>query len=220
MHASRNKRGRKPEDKNRIGARSLQTPWLRCKSSTDFKRKCRLQAVHWLTANFENEPHSSLLQFNQSLVFFPYVNFDSLRKHPFLVPLRRCGRFARKRPQRRRARRNGCLRRLKLWRSCDIVLRCLQNKVEKRINELPELLPSLFTDFMEIKNLHFEIFYYRRHNKEGVSILSSEQFTACWYIPSVNEKKLEMVFFDCFFAEMDFILKVQWWIKLIRKKMI
>ena len=151
MHASRNKRGRKLENKNRIGARSLQTPWLRCKSSTDFKRKCRLQAVHWFTANFENEPHSSLLQFNQSLVFFPYVNFDSLRKHPFLFALRRCGHFARKRPQRRRARRNGCFRRLKLWRSCDIVLRCLQNKVEKRINELPELLPSLFMDFMEIK---------------------------------------------------------------------
>ena len=114
MHASRNKRGRKLENKNRIGARSLQTPWLRCKSSTDFKRKCRLQAVHWFTANFENEPHSSLLQFNQSLVFFPYVNFDSLRKHPFLFALRRCGHFARKRPQRRRARRNGCFRRLKL----------------------------------------------------------------------------------------------------------
>ena len=35
----------------------------------------------------------------------------SLRKHPFLLALRRWGRFA-KRPQRRRARRNGCFRRL------------------------------------------------------------------------------------------------------------
>ena len=39
--------------------------------------------------------------------------FSSLRKHPFLLALRRWGRFARrKRPQRRRARRNGCFRRL------------------------------------------------------------------------------------------------------------
>ena len=41
----------------------------------------------------------------------------SLRKHPFLLALRRWGRFARrnlraKRPQRRRARRKGCFRRL------------------------------------------------------------------------------------------------------------
>ena len=49
-------------------------------------------------------------------------------------------------------------------------LSCLQNKVEKQINELPEVLPSLFKDFMEIKSLYFEIFYYRRQNKEGVSI--------------------------------------------------
>ena len=35
----------------------------------------------------------------------------SLRKHPFLLALRRWGRFA-KCPQRRRARRNGCFRRL------------------------------------------------------------------------------------------------------------
>ena len=39
--------------------------------------------------------------------------FYSLRKHPFLLALRRWGRFA-KRPQRRRARRNGCFRRLDL----------------------------------------------------------------------------------------------------------
>ena len=44
---------------------------------------------------------------------------SSLRKHPFLLTLRCWGRFARrktflraKRPQRRRARRNGCFRRL------------------------------------------------------------------------------------------------------------
>ena len=37
----------------------------------------------------------------------------SLRKHPFLLALRRWERFA-KRPQRRRARRNGCFRRLRL----------------------------------------------------------------------------------------------------------
>ena len=41
----------------------------------------------------------------------------SLRKHPFLLALRRWGRFARrkrqtKRPHRRRAKRNGCFRRL------------------------------------------------------------------------------------------------------------
>ena len=35
--------------------------------------------------------------------------FHSLRKHPFLLALCRWGRFA-KRPQRRRARRNGCFR--------------------------------------------------------------------------------------------------------------
>ena len=39
----------------------------------------------------------------------PKRNFRSLRKHPFLLALRRWGRFAR----RRRARRNGCFRRLK-----------------------------------------------------------------------------------------------------------
>ena len=45
---------------------------------------------------------------------------DSLRKHPFLLALRRWERFARrnvfllaKRPRRRRTRRNGCFRRLK-----------------------------------------------------------------------------------------------------------
>ena len=42
---------------------------------------------------------------------------SSLRKHPFLLALRRWGRFVSfrfraKRPQRRRARRNGCFRRL------------------------------------------------------------------------------------------------------------
>ena len=37
----------------------------------------------------------------------------SLRKHPFLLALRRWGHRA-KRPQRRRARRNGCFRRLRL----------------------------------------------------------------------------------------------------------
>ena len=36
----------------------------------------------------------------------------SLRKHPFLLALRRWERFRAKRPQRRRARRNGCFRRL------------------------------------------------------------------------------------------------------------
>ena len=36
---------------------------------------------------------------------------SSLRKHPFLLALRRWERFA-KRPRRRRARRNGCFRRL------------------------------------------------------------------------------------------------------------
>ena len=39
----------------------------------------------------------------------------SLRKHPFLLALRRWGRFA-KRPQRRRGRRNGCFRRLHQYR--------------------------------------------------------------------------------------------------------
>ena len=41
------------------------------------------------------------------------LKFSSLRKHPFLLALRRWGRFA-KRPQRRRARRNGSFRRLKI----------------------------------------------------------------------------------------------------------
>ena len=81
---------------------------------------------------FENEPLSSLLQFNHSLVFLPYVNFEKVAISS---------------------------------------LRSLQNKMEKRINELPELLPTLFKDFMEIKNLLFKIFYYRRHNKAGVSVL-------------------------------------------------
>lgn len=86
-------------------------------------------------------------------------------------------------------------------------LRCLPNKVEKRINELPELLQSLFTDFMEIKNLHFEIFYYCIHNKAGVPI-SSSRAVYCRYSSSDNERKFEMVFYDCFFAQMDFMLKV------------
>ena len=73
-----------------------------------------------------------MLQFNQFLVFLPYVNFEKVAISS---------------------------------------LRSLQNKVEKWINEIPELLPSLFKDFMEIKNLHLKIFYYRRHNKAGVSVL-------------------------------------------------
>ena len=83
-------------------------------------------------ANFDNEPHSFLLQFNQSLVFLRYVNFEKVAISS---------------------------------------LRSLQNKVEKRINEIPELFTSLFKDFMEIKNLLFKIFYYRRHKKTGVSVL-------------------------------------------------
>ena len=54
----------------------------------------------------------------------------SLRKHPFLFALRRWGRFARrtKRPQRRRARRNGCFRRLChcKWRHFQSVSRARQ----------------------------------------------------------------------------------------------
>ena len=43
-----------------------------------------------------------------------YCDINSLRKHSFLLALRRWKRFARrKRPQRRRARRNGCFRRLR-----------------------------------------------------------------------------------------------------------
>ena len=42
-----------------------------------------------------------------------YFKIISQRKHPFLLALRRLGRFARrKRPRRRRATRNGCFRRL------------------------------------------------------------------------------------------------------------
>ena len=45
--------------------------------------------------------------------FAPQAHQCSLRKHPFLLALRRRGRFLRaKRPHRRRARRNGCFRRL------------------------------------------------------------------------------------------------------------
>ena len=40
------------------------------------------------------------------------VKMFSLRKHPFLLALRPLGTFRAKRPQRRRARRNGCFRRL------------------------------------------------------------------------------------------------------------
>ena len=45
------------------------------------------------------------------------LSFDSLRKHPFLLALRRWGRFARRRGEERRGeepRRNGCFRRLEL----------------------------------------------------------------------------------------------------------
>ena len=56
------------------------------------------------------------------VLFFVYFFLDcrcSLRKHPFLLALRRWGRFARrKRPQRRRAKRNGCFRRPALFASC------------------------------------------------------------------------------------------------------
>ena len=127
MHASRNKRGRN----SRI---CLQTPWLRCKSSPDFKRQCSLQAVHWLSKFWKRAPLflATITGVNQFLVFLPYVNFEKVAISS---------------------------------------LSCLPNKVEKRINELPELLPSLFKDFMAIKSLHFEIFYYRRQNKAGLSIL-------------------------------------------------
>ena len=48
---------------------------------------------------------------SSSLVCFLHNTCISLRKHPFLLALRRRARFA-KRPHRRRARRNGCFRRL------------------------------------------------------------------------------------------------------------
>ena len=49
-----------------------------------------------------------------------YCDINSLRKHSFLLALRRWKRFARrKRPQRRRARRNGCFRRLRHQWDCD-----------------------------------------------------------------------------------------------------
>ena len=54
------------------------------------------------------------LQFTTLNVLQPQISVNeknSLRKHPFLLALRRCGRFA-KRPQRQRARRKGCFRRL------------------------------------------------------------------------------------------------------------
>ena len=53
------------------------------------------------------------------LCIFFFLLVCSLRKHPFLLALRRWGRFARrKRPQRRRAKRNGCFRRPALFASC------------------------------------------------------------------------------------------------------
>ena len=54
------------------------------------------------------------LQFTTLNVLQPQISVNeknSLRKHPFRLALRRCGRFA-KRPQRQRARRKGCFRRL------------------------------------------------------------------------------------------------------------
>ena len=54
------------------------------------------------------------LQFTTLNVLQPQISVNeknSPRKHPFLLALRRCGRFA-KRPQRQRARRKGCFRRL------------------------------------------------------------------------------------------------------------
>ena len=47
-----------------------------------------------------------------SLFYLVFEGKFSLRKHPFLLALRRWVRFARNRPQRRRAWRNGCFRRL------------------------------------------------------------------------------------------------------------
>lgn len=79
-------------------------------------------------------------------------------------------------------------------------LRCLQNKVEKRINELLELVPSLFTDFMEIKNLHLEIFYYCIHDKAGVPILLEGNL---WYSSSAKERlSLKWYFMTAFLAQM------------------
>ena len=37
---------------------------------------------------------------------------------------------------------------------------------------------------------------------------SSSRAIYCWYSSSDNERKFEMVFYDCFFAQMDFMLKV------------
>ena len=76
---------------------------------------------------FESDQTPSLQHCNRSCVIFPWraglgkgsthlTCSASLRKHPFFLVLRRRGRFAKrtKRPQRRRARRNRCFRRLLL----------------------------------------------------------------------------------------------------------
>ena len=87
-------------------------------------------------------------------------------------------------------------------------LRCLPNKVEKRINELPELLPSLFSDFMEIKSLHFDIFYYRIHNKAGVPILLEDNILLILTVLLLTKESLKWYFMTTFFAQMDFMLNV------------
>ena len=57
--------------------------------------------------------------------------WPSLRKHPFLLALRRWERFARrKRPQRRTARRNGCFRRpLCFWRDTQTFFLCCRGRM-------------------------------------------------------------------------------------------
>ena len=86
----------------------------------------------------------------------------SLRKHPFLLALRRWGRFARrfllaKRPQRRRVKKNGCFRRLIfcLVKNIQFSIFCIQIYIElfkfqcsalfKISNFLPTTLTTLPT---------------------------------------------------------------------------
>ena len=77
------------------------------------------------------------MHFHQSIIFILLSLIHSLRKHPFVLALRRQGRFARgKRPQRRRARTNGCFRRL-----LDTVI--CKKQLPKFVFEISQLVSEL-----------------------------------------------------------------------------
>ena len=82
--------------------------------SVEMISKMRLRHQNW---NSENS-FQVYVKTSQTRLETSGLREISLRKHPFLLALRRCGRFARrnllaKRPRQRRVRRNGCFRGLK-----------------------------------------------------------------------------------------------------------